>query len=125
MNIDKKDKALQKSFFLLLLLWLCVTTWKVAPYNAPEWAEGALYLIWLGLVFWAIMITSMTPVGFIVILSCKLFKLPGALGSSFCFIWFFDYIMTKNYPMLTITPGVTLSALYVFVILEQKGYIKI
>ncbi len=125
MNIDKKEKALRMSFFLSFLLWLCVTTWRIAPFNPPEWSNGDLYVVWWFMVLWGIMITSMAPVGCVVILSCRLFGLPSALFCSFCFIWFFDYFMTKNYPIFAITPGVTLSALYVFVDLKQKKHIEI
>ena len=125
MDVDKKDIALQKSLLLSLILWLSVTTFCVAPYNPPGWANGILYIIWWVLVMWTIMIISTLPIAFIVILSFKLFKLNRALFSLFCFVWFFDHIMTKNYPMFSITPGVVLSALYVFVFLKEKGAIKI
>ncbi len=123
--IDKKrEEALIKGFFLTFFLWLIVTTWRIAPLNPPEWSNGIFYPIWWATVFWAVMIVSMLPSGFIVILSCKLFKLPKVVFCSFCFIWFFDYYMTKNYPMFAITPGAAFSALYVFVLLKQKGNIK-
>jgi hypothetical protein len=125
MGADKKAKAIQRSVSISLYLWLIVTTLRVAPYNPPQWADGVLYIIWCGMLFWVIMIIAMTPVCLFFLVLYKLFDLPVAIFLSSCFVCLFDYEMTKYYPMFAITPGVVLSLLYFFLVLKRNGKIVV
>lgn len=121
MEQPTKVSSLEVTFFSVLLVWLIITTQQVAPLNPPQWAGGAWYFLWWALVLWGLLIASMTPSGFVVIVSAKVLgSKKGVLIFGFCSLWMFDWSMRKHYPTLPVTPGYALSLLYVFVTISKK-----
>lgn len=125
METKQKPSPLQKAAFILLFLWLVITTMEVAPMNPPAWATGFLYGVWWILVMWGLLITSMTPSGFVILLGNRLFGRSGMIVFGFCSLWLFDVFMRRNYPSLPLTPGFALSMLYVFITFSRLGKLRL
>lgn len=122
--MNTKVSNLQKSFSVIWFLGAVMITYMIAPYNPPTWSDGILYPLWWLLVLWAVLIASMTPIGIVVIVSFILFRIPFATFVTVAFVWIFDYYMRINFPMVMMTPQCAFSALYVFIVLKDRGRIK-
>ncbi len=119
---SQKVSPTQKIVGLTLLSWLVFTTWQLAPYNPPEWSKDFLTTtLWYALVFYFLLILSMAPIGFVIIVAYKLIGFNGMIFCSFWFMYLLDKHMEQYYPVLHIAPGCALSALYMY---ETLKWIK-
>lgn len=121
MNNMTRPPVILRTFSVLLLLWLIVTTLEVAPFfNPVQWMSDKMYWLWWLLIMWTLLVTCMLPSAVVLIVTVALFPSRKAvLIVGFCSLWVFDRLLQDYYSVLRLTPGYALSLLYVFIYCES------